>query len=246
MDNIGSIALSRMVAQQRAIDVTAGNIANSTTAGFQGERVIFSDWLVKQDAAGQPPGGRTVAYAQDRATYRDTRPGPQTQTGNPLDLAIGVDGFFSVQSPRGPRLTRSGHFELSATGSIVDGDGNALLDTAGQPMQVGPTDGTLTVTADGSISSVNGSIGRIGVIRPDDPQKMKAEGSRLFNADGPTKPVAVPRISQGSLEASNVQPTVELNRMMNELREFQFTSQFIQSEADRGQAAIDKIMAKRV
>lgn len=244
MDDISTVALSRMVAQQRALDVTAANIANSSTPGYHGERMIFSDWLSRQTAPGLPPGGREIAYTQDRATYRDTRPGPLTHTGNALDIAVGAEGYFSVQTPRGPRLTRAGHFELSATGSIVDADNNALLDTKGKPMQVGPTDGTLTITGDGSISSAAGPVGRIGIVTPADPQSLKAEGSRLFDAGGPTKPVANPKITQGVIEESNVLPSMELNRMMNELREFQYTSQFIQSEADRQQQAIEKITQK--
>jgi flagellar basal-body rod protein FlgF len=168
-----------------------------------------------------------------------------THTGNPLDLALGSNGFFTVQSPRGPRLTRAGHYELSSTGSIVDADGDALLDTTGKPMLVGATDGTLTVTGDGTLSGANGQIGKIGVVAPADQQKMQAEGSRLFAAQSPTTPLVAPKISQGLIEESNVQPSMELNRMMNELREFQYTSQFIQSESDRQQGAIDKLMQKR-
>jgi flagellar basal-body rod protein FlgF len=50
---------------------------------------------------------------------------------------------------------------------------------------------------------------------------------------------------QGTLEQSNVQPTLELTRMMTGLREFQFTSQFVQAESDRQQSAIDKITQRR-
>ncbi|MCW3475115.1 flagellar hook-basal body complex protein [Limobrevibacterium gyesilva] len=246
MQNITTIALSRLVAQQRALDVTATNIANAGTPGFHAERMLFSDWLMRQPAPGLPPGGRVMAYTQDRATYRDTQSGPLTHTGNPLDLAVGADGFFTVQTPRGPRLTRSGHYELSNAGTVVDNEGDALLDVNGRPIQVSTADAALSVTADGTISSENGRIGRIGVVMPDDPQKLKAEGSRQFNADVPTRPVAAPKVIQGAIEESNVKPTVELARMMNDLREFQFASQMVQSEADREQAAIDKITQKRL
>ena len=65
MDNITSIALSRLVAQQRATDVTATNLANAATPGFHAERLVFSDWLVK--TPGGAPGS-TLAVPQDRAT----------------------------------------------------------------------------------------------------------------------------------------------------------------------------------
>jgi flagellar basal-body rod protein FlgF len=155
MQIASSVALSRLIAQQRAIDVTAANIANTTTTGYRGARIGFSDWLMRQ--TGQPPGGGTVAYAQPPATWRDPRVGALTHTGNPLDLAIGSNGYFTVQTATGPRLTRAGHFELSSTGSVVDGSGNALLDDAGKPLQLSPSDTMLTVAGDGTISSENGT-----------------------------------------------------------------------------------------
>jgi flagellar basal-body rod protein FlgF len=239
MDNTNSIALSRLTAQERAMDVVATNIANASTPGFRGQRIMFSDWLMR---AGN---GETVAFTQDRATYRDTAPGPLTHTGNPLDLALGGDGYFSVTTPRGTRLTRAGHFELDATGNVVDELGNALQDSNGQPIHLTPSDTRLTVAGDGTLSSENGRIARIGVVAPQDPLQLQAEGGRLFNTPSPTAPVATPKIVQGAIENSNVQPALELTRMMNQLREFEFTSQFLQSEAEREQGAIDKITQKR-
>jgi flagellar basal-body rod protein FlgF len=202
--------------------------------------MVFSDWLVKSG-----DGADRNAYTQDRVSYRDTQRGALTPTGNPLDMALGADGYFAVQTPQGVRLTRAGHFELSAQGAIVDTEGNPLLDTEGKEMQVGSTDTVLTIAADGTISSQNGRIGRVGVVAPDRPSDLKAEGGRLFSVAGPTAPVTVPKVIQGTVEASNIQPTLELTRMMNDLREFQFTSEMVQAEADRQQGAIDKIIQKR-
>jgi flagellar basal-body rod protein FlgF len=245
MENPTTIALSRLVAQSRALDVTATNLANSGTAGFRAERVLFSDWLAREPSRAEPPGGKTLAYTQDRATYRERQSGPLEHTANPLDLALAsAAGWFTVRTSNGPRLTRAGHFQLDATGAIVDEQGQALLDTAGRPLATTPADTRLTVAGDGTLSSENGQIGKIGVVQPDDERKLSAEGGRLMLANTPTKPVAVPNIVQGAVEGSNVQPIAELNRMMNDVREFQFTTQFIQGESDRQTGAIDKIMKK--
>jgi flagellar basal-body rod protein FlgF len=241
MQNSTTIALSRMVAQQRAIDVTANNIANATTSGFHATRMLFSDWLLREPARSQPPGAAAEAYTQDRATYRDTISGPLTHTGNPLDIALAGDGYFTVQTARGPRLTRAGHFELNSSGTIVDAQNEPLLGTTGQPIQVATADGVISIAGDGTVSSENGQIGKLGVVLPNDPQKLTAEGALLFDATVPTTQTSAPKIIQGAIEESNVQPTVELTRMMNDLREFQFASQFIQAESDRQQSAIDKI-----
>ena len=235
------VALSRLDAQSRAMDVTAGNIANASTPGFKTERTLFSDWLGRQKDAAPPPGGGSVAYVQDRATWRDGAQGAIQHTGNPLDLAIGGEGWFTVDTPRGPRLTRAGRFSLGADGTIEDLDGNALLDANGQKVQISPRDTRLQVAGDGTLSSENGQIARIGVVVPADPNRMQAEGARLMRADTPTSAVAAPHVVQGAVEGSNVQPVLETTRMMNQLREFQFTTQFVQAESDRQQAMIDKI-----
>ena len=64
MDIASSIAASRLVAQSRALDVIANNLANAETPGFQAERVQFADWLSPQTDARtvtnstSPPGSR--------------------------------------------------------------------------------------------------------------------------------------------------------------------------------------------
>ncbi|MGH7154307.1 MAG: flagellar basal body rod C-terminal domain-containing protein, partial [Acetobacteraceae bacterium] len=163
-------------------------------------------------------------------------------TGNPLDLAISNAGYFTVQTPRGPRLTRDGRFGLMPDGTIADASGEALLDTNGKPIHVGTTDTNLSVAGDGTLSSRNGQIGRIGVVRPNDPMQLAAEGGTHFSDDGTTAAVTAPHIVQGAVEESNVQPVLELTRMINEERQFQFTAQLVQAESDREKDAIQKLL----
>jgi len=243
MDNPTSIVMSRLMAQTRAMDVTASNIANSSTPGFRAGRMMFADWLLPEPNATE----RRAAFVQDRATYFVRDPGPMTHTGNPLDLALAdPNAFFSVQTANGTRLTRAGHFTRSATGGVVDEAGDAVLDTAGQPMTLSSADRTVTVAGDGTIGSENGRVGRIGVVTPDDPTAITPEGGRLFVARGTTTPDASPRVVQGAVEGSNVQPITEITRMTADLRSFQLAAQFIQSEAEREQSAIDKLAPKKV
>ena len=241
MQNATTIALSRLVAQQRAMDVTATNLANANTPGFKGERTLFADWLHRQSGVDAVPGGRTVAYTQDRATYREQAEGALTQTANPLDLAISGAGFFTVQTKAGPMLTRAGRFDLQSDGTVADADGNALLDTAGKPIHVAAADTQLQVAGDGTLSSQNGQLGRIGIVAPADLNRMQAQGDHLLSADTPTAAVPQPKVTGGALEDSNVQSVAETTRMMNELREFQFVTQFVQGESERQQSAIDKL-----
>src|SRR6185437_9456757 len=104
MDINSSVAVSRLAAQERVMDVIAGNIANENTPGYKMERVQFSDWLTRQRGTDAPHGDRTIAFTQDRATWREQRAGTLTHTGNPFDLGVTSEGYFTVRTQNGPRL----------------------------------------------------------------------------------------------------------------------------------------------
>src|SRR3974390_2776326 len=100
MDIASTVAASRLAVQQRALEVVATNIANANTPGYKAERVQFSDWLSNQSGTTAPPGDKSIAYVQDRATWREQQLGTITHTGNPFDLAITGDGYFTVGTSR--------------------------------------------------------------------------------------------------------------------------------------------------
>lgn len=242
MDITIALAASRLVAQQRAMDVTANNIANANTPGYRTERVQFSDWIDKQSGAASVPGIKSISYTQDRATYRESQAGALTHTGNPFDLALTGDGYFTVNTKNGPRLTRDGRFGPMPNGTLADSSGNPVLDSNGKPIQIPPTDTQVTVAGDGSVSTENGPVGKIGVVQPADPMKLRAEGATDFVSDAPTSAVKSAGIEQGAIEESNVQPVLEVTRMMDNERQFQFVTQLVQAESDRQQSTIDKLL----
>jgi flagellar basal-body rod protein FlgF len=243
MNLASSVALSRLVAAQQAMDVTADNLANVDTPGYKEERVLFSDWLSRQTGPTAVAGEPSVAYVQDRATWRDQTTGTLTHTANPFDVALTGTGYFTVMTANGPRLTRNGRFGLMPDGTLSDLSGDAVLDTTGQPIKLSPADTDVTIAGDGTVSSTaSGQIGKIGVVQPNDPMRVTAEGASLFRADVPTAPVTTPAMLQGAVEGSNVQPVMEVTRMMDGLRQFQFITEMVQAESDRQQSAIDKLL----
>jgi len=242
MDLNSTIAASRLIAQQHAMDVTANNLANANTPGFKREQMQFGDWLSKQTGADVPRGGRVLAYTQDLSTWRDLQQGALSHTGNTYDLALTGDGYFTVNTPRGVRLTRDGRFGATPDGTLADSNGNAVLDSNSQPIRIPPSTTHLAIAGDGTLSGDAGPLGKLGVVKPNDPAKLLTEGGTLLNAPTGTAPVAAPGVVQGALEESNVQPVMELTRMMNDSKEFQFVSQYVQAESDRQQGAIDKLL----
>jgi flagellar basal-body rod protein FlgF len=154
---------------------------------------------------------------------------------------LGDTGYFSVQTPKGVRLTRSGRFERLSDGTVADESGNALLDRLGQPVRLQPTDKSVTVSSDGTITTENGVAGYIGVVDANDPNTLLAEGGRLFLARSPTTQSTAPKIVQGMIEGSTVQSMTEMTDMLQIQRDYGQVMRFVESEGTRQQNAIDKI-----
>ncbi|WP_270938338.1 flagellar hook-basal body complex protein [Falsiroseomonas oryzae] len=248
MDSPGYIVLSRLVAAQRATAVTANNIANADTPGFRAHRPLFGAVLERQVGADAPRGGRDLAFAQDRATWRDANAAPLARTGNPLDLALSdPDAFFAVETPRGERFTRAGRFTLDTEGRVVDPEGSPVLTAEGQPLRIEPGSARIDIRGDGSVATENGPAGRLRTVRFADPQRLQAEGERNLAApaDMPAQAVERPGVVQGATEGSNVRAVAELTRLTDDMRHFQMVAQMAEREGERLGSAVERILRRR-
>jgi flagellar basal-body rod protein FlgF len=229
------IALSSQMALHRQMDVVANNLANSSTPAFKAERMLFSEFL-NRGSASQP-----LSFVQDLGTVRDTKQGPITRTGNSLDLALQGDGYLKVETPLGIRYTRNGHFQLDGTGQVVTAQGYPVLGDGDRPLTV-PTDASdITVTRDGTVSTAQGEAGRIDVVRFDNERDLVPASGGFYVTEA--QPVAATGtvVLQGMIEESNVEPIVEMTRMMNIAHNFSFAKDLGDSENDRTRSAIDKL-----
>ncbi|GAB6969141.1 flagellar basal-body rod protein FlgF [Komagataeibacter kakiaceti JCM 25156] len=244
MENTTYIALSRIDTLTRALDVAASNLANANTDGFKATRQIFSDYLVHQKGSHEVPGGRDEAFTQDLATYQDHMQGALRQTGNLTDFAINGEGYFSVRTAQGVRLTRNGQFHRRVDGTIVDGAGNPLLDRQGQNIVVAQQDDIVSVASDGTISTEDGRIANIGIVTVDNLNTLQPEGDYLLKPTTRTHAVAQTEIRQRMLESSNVNSISETTRMVEIQRDYDLNFQLVQTESTRYMNAIDKITAQ--
>ena len=236
METTAHIALSRQMVLRRQMDVIAHNIANMTASGFRAEVMLLEPVTVP---AGQD---QRLAFVQDVATVRDLAPGPITTTGNPLDLAIEGDGYFVVGTPEGARYTRSGQFRLNDAGELVTADGRPVLDDGGAPLAVPPESGPLSVAGDGTVSAAQGVLGRIDVVAFEDEQRLEKAGGGLYRTDQPPIPAAGARLVQGALEGSNVQPILEMTRMMATVRAYQGTHRLLDAHHEMQRRAIERML----
>ena len=234
MDNTKYIALSRQMALWKQMNVVSNNVANMNTTGYKQEDTLFSTYIAQtMNATGM--GKEPVYFTQDFATYNNFSEGPLVETGNSLDVALQGDGFFAIDTGSGVSYTRKGNFTLDSNGMIVTPDGYPVLSQNNAPLFIAPTETEIMITEDGSVSTENGIIGRLQVVKFADNQKLlKKAGTMFDNVDGNAVMAADNvRVVHGSLEKSNVNSVEEMTKLIQLQRSYDFVQQMIDEEHDR-------------
>jgi flagellar basal-body rod protein FlgF len=228
MDNAIYAALTRQSGLMREMRVVANNIANANTTGYRSEGVIFSEYI--SDLGPDAPS-LSMAAARVRETMQVQ--GGLAATGGPFDLAIQGEGFFMVQTPAGQRLTRAGAFTPNENGDLVTMEGYPVLDAGGAPVFVPQGAGPIAIAADGTMSADGTPIGQIGIVMPVDMAGLIREDGVRFRADAGTEPALDGKMMQGFLEASNVDPILQVSRMIEVQRAYELGQSFIDKEDER-------------
>lgn len=170
----------------RLQEVTANNLANSSSEGFKADRMT----------------ARSFDQVWPEALMSlDLRQGTVRETSRPLDLALEGAGFLVVNSPDGERLTRGGGLEINQAGYLVNRDGYAVLGREG-PIHI--TGREVVIEADGTVL-VDGA--RADQLRLEDvaaPSQLVKEGHGRFRPLGPLHDATEVRVTQGALEDANV------------------------------------------
>lgn len=226
MDNSIYITLSRQMALFRDMEVTSNNIANADTPGFNAEKLMFQDYLVKDS------NKREDAYAYDPSSYRDTSNGSMKQTGNPFDLAINGDAYFQVQSPLGIRYTRAGNFQVDSEGTLMTNDGYPVLGADGGQITVPTNAMNVAINAAGQMTADGEEIGQVGIMEFQNEQAMTRLGNNMYTSAETPQPSESGRVMQGFLESSNVTAVTEMVRVMNVSRAVTNTAKFIETMYD--------------
>ena len=233
MDASGYVTLTRQSGLMREMQVVANNIANASTTGFRREGVVFAEHVVRT-------GGESLSMGHARGRLTDPTQGALAPTGGALDLAVEGEGFFAIETPEGPRMTRAGAFAQSPEGDLVTFEGHRVLDIGGAPVNVPPDAGAVTVGPDGTVSTPLGPLAQIALVRPVDPLAVSRGAGTAFDP-GPAgfEPAPEGRILQGHLEGSNVNPVAEIARMIEVQRAYELGQSFLDREDQRMRGLIE-------
>lgn len=209
MDNGIYVALSKQIGIFRDMEVTANNLANMTTTGHGGQSLLFKDYLVKGNRQ-----EKTVAYANDIHTYRNTEQGPLATTNAPLDAAIEGKGYFVVQTPLGDRYTRNGNFKTDGNGTLVTSEGHPVVAEGGAKIAFDDTDRVVDIRDNGAVFVDGEERAKIKIVQFDNEQLLSKAGDTLYKTDTAPKNAENFVVHNGMLENSNVKPVTELTHML--------------------------------
>ena len=214
-------------------DRTANNLANANTAGYRRDRSFTEVLRSEIDAEGSPQSDRRTVGRPDLAT------GVLDPTGNPLDVALGGEGFFVVDGPDGaPRYTRAGRFVADADGALRTPDGLAVQGTDG-PLRL-PPGGPVVIDEAGGVTVGGRPAGTLRVVTFDDPDTLRRLDGTSFTSAAPPVAVAAPAVRQGFVEGSNVDPIREMADMIAQVRLYEAQQKTVQTtDSLLGQVARD-------
>lgn len=234
MDAAGYTTLSRQSGLMREMQVVANNIANMATTGFRREGIVFEEFVVPLE------NGPSLSMASGNARSIDLSQGGLSRTGASLDIAIQGEGFFQIQTPDGPRLTRAGNFTTSATGELVTYDGFRVHDEGGTPIALPADAGAILIAQDGTISTNLGPVAKIGLWQPTDPLTLSHQAGTMFSSSG-AEQMDNGRLLQGFLEDSNVNAIQEVARMVEVQRAYEMGQKFVEQEDKRMRGVIETL-----
>jgi flagellar basal-body rod protein FlgF len=243
MENVLLIGLSRQMTLRRELDVIANNVANAQTNGFK--RRLSDSREFKMPVASEDTfrrgQDRHVSFVVEKGTPLDISIGKIEPTNNPMDVAINGDNtWFVVQTPQGERYTRNGALMLNAQGQLVNSDGHAMVGEQG-PFQFGSEERNIRFGSDGTVSSSNGSRGKLRMVTFANPQVLESAGANLFASRVPGETDTKARVQAGFLERSNVTPVIEISRMIEVTRQYQNIANLMSRNDELRRGAIQKL-----
>lgn len=255
------IAATGMAAQQMRVDVTAHNISNMTTTGYNARRAEFSDLHYQQlrtpgaitAGTGEilPAGIQLGLGVRPSAVSMEVRQGALRQTNGEMDVAIEGDGYIEIELPSGETAyTRDGSLKLTGEGEVVTSEGYRLVAGITVPIDARRieinSEGGVYAFFDGQVAGQQ--LGEIELATFVNDKGLESIGQNLFletAASGPPN-VGLPGIDgrggfrQGYVEDSSVDVVSEITELIEAQRGYELNSRVL-AAADEMLSATTRI-----
>ncbi|WP_198118892.1 flagellar basal body rod protein FlgF [Massilia rhizosphaerae] len=219
MDKLIFTAVSGAERLMRAQQVHANNLANLDTAGFRASMEVAT----QEQLGGFGYDDRHMSTMQ--ADMISTRAGAVRETGRPLDVAIGGQGYLAVQYGDNEAYTRSGEIDIGPDGALsvhghpLLGEGGPIVLPQHTAVEIG-TDGTISVLTEGATQMQ--VVDKLRLVNATGAELTKNEAGLIVTRDGgnlPTDPDV--KVRPRALEGSNVSAVEEMVATMSLNRSFE-------------------------
>ncbi|MBT3274066.1 MAG: flagellar basal-body rod protein FlgF [Spirochaetales bacterium] len=181
--------------------------------------------------------------------------GALKETNNPFDLALDGEGFFAIDTQHGERFTRNGTFVLGKEGMLLTKEGmpvlgengpikikknNFVIDAQGRVFQNGALSGDpqrMVSIEENEWESME-LVDTLRIVEFSRDRYLKKQGNSLWmstDESGDARNLLDsqrPKVYQGFLEASNVNPVREMVNLIEVNRAYEANQKTIQTQDD--------------
>ncbi|GHU01030.1 flagellar basal body rod protein FlgG [Spirochaetia bacterium] len=199
-----------------------------------------------------PIVGRLGTGVELNELYTNFEQGAPKETQSDFDFALDGKGFFTVATPWGERYTRNGSFQLGKEGYLETKEGYPVLGENG-PISVKANnfrtdaegriwinaayddDPETMVSRDGNRWEETVLLDTLKIVEFDLDRYLEKQGSSLYKSTETSGEAQIveadrrPKVLNGFVEASNVNPVVEMVQMIEVNRAYEANQKVIQS-----------------
>ena len=218
----------------------------------QNDDGVFHIPFGSADAA--PIIGRMGTGVELNELFTNFRQGSPLETSNDFDVMLEGKGFLAVSTPYGERYTRNGSFILGKEGLLLTKDGYPVLGENG-PINIKANnfkidaEGRIWVNAAYQDNDPMNLVGRenneweepvildtLKIVEFELDRYLEKQGTSFYRESQTSGPAMImsginrPKVIQGFLEASNVDPVLEMVQMIEVNRAYEANQKVIQVE----------------
>lgn len=241
--------------EQNRMDIMTNNLANASTVGFKKEgstSQAFSDVLaykVKDASVGleniQRIGVNNLGVKIGE-NYTDYSQGSFRITNNTYDLALSGEGFFAVEytssaGETATKYTRAGNFTLDVDGFLMTKDGDYVLGSNNQRIQVDTAKDAM-IDREGNIYQDGRQVAQVLVVDFEDYNYLEKYGDTYYQPiEGANLTESDAEVISGYLEMSNVQIVTEMVNMISITRAYETNQKIMQTYDGSLEIAVNQL-----
>jgi len=226
-----------MLNEQYRMDIMSNSLANADTIGFKKEgstSQAYSEVMaVKIKDVTENPNtpkrlGKMSLGVKIGETYTDFSQGSLRDTGNTFDIAISGDGFLNIDftnksGEQSIKYSRDGALAVTKEGYLVTKDGDFVLGTNGERIQLSTTAGSTVFDRSGNIYQDDRLVATLKLTEFEDTNYLTHYGETMWDAKegAVSKDAESAEIYQGYLEMSNANVVKEMVNMITISRQYE-------------------------